>query len=82
MPWLYFDLIVNDETKYQGDMILEDMAGARDRADALAIELLLAKPELEGKHGCVRVLDENNVEVYRTPINPALKNGVQFRSES
>lgn len=35
MPWLYFDLMVHGSARSQGSMILEDEAGARDRATRL-----------------------------------------------
>jgi hypothetical protein len=69
MPFYYFDLLVDDQPKNQGGMILEDIAVASDRADALASELRLLKPEL-ASNCFVRVVDENNNEVYRTPLDP------------
>ena len=60
MPFYYFDLMVDDQPKNQGGMILEDIAVASDRADALASELRLLKPELASKNCFVRVVDENS----------------------
>jgi hypothetical protein len=68
MPWFYFDLLVDDHQESQGGMILENLEGARDRADALADELRLARSALEGKHCQVRVINESNEEVYRTSL--------------
>jgi Domain of unknown function (DUF6894) len=67
MPWFYFDLLVENHPQSQGAMILENAEGARDRADALADELRLAKSDLEGKRCYVRVINEASEEVYRTP---------------
>ena len=39
MPCYYFDLLVNGHPHTQGGMILENLAIASDRADALASEL-------------------------------------------
>jgi hypothetical protein len=51
-------------------MILEDLSVASDRADALAGELRILKPELRSKDCFVRVVDENDNEIYRTPLEP------------
>jgi hypothetical protein len=69
MPWFYFDLMVHGAAKSQGSMILEDAAGARERADSLARELRRAKPELEGKDCFVLVTDESAQELYRSPLD-------------
>ena len=69
MPWFYFDLMVHGSAKSQGSMILEDEAGARDRADALARELRRARPELEGKHCFIVVTDESAQELYRSALD-------------
>jgi hypothetical protein len=70
MPFYYFDLLVDDQPKNQGGMILEDIAVASDRADALASELRMLKPELASKNCFVRVVDDNSNEVYRTLLDP------------
>ena len=69
MPFYYFDLLINGHPHDQGGMILEDLAIASDRADALAGELRVVKPELLSEQSFVRVVDENNNEIYRTPLN-------------
>jgi hypothetical protein len=74
MPWFYFDLMVHGSAKNQGSMILEDEAGARDRADSLARELRRAKPELEGKGCFVLVTDESAQELYRSPLDERATN--------
>jgi hypothetical protein len=70
MPFYYFDLLVNGHPHAQGGMILEDLAIASDRADALARELRIIKPELLSEQSFVRVVDEKDNEIYRTPLNP------------
>ena len=77
MPWFYFDLLVDGDPKSQGGMILENSDGARERADALANELRLARPGLENKHCHVRVIDEAREEIYRTPLFPNAKRSVE-----
>lgn len=72
MPWFYFDLVINEKAHHQGGMILEN-DGARDRADRLAEELHVAKPELIGQRCFVRVVDEANEEIYRTPLESVPK---------
>lgn len=74
MPWFYFDLMVHGSAKSQGSMILEDGAGARERADSLARELCRAKPELEGKGCFVLVTDESAQELYRSPLDERATN--------
>jgi hypothetical protein len=73
MPWFYFDLLTGDDAKGQGGMILENVEGARDRAEALARELRQARPDLEGKRCYVRVVDDSSAEVFRTPLEPERK---------
>ena len=70
MPFYYFDLLVDGQPNNQGSMILEDLAVASDRADALASELRMLKPELRSRNCFVRVVDENDDEIYRTPLDP------------
>jgi len=69
MSWFYFDLVVDEQPQHQGAMILENIEGARDRADALAEELHTAKPELSSKRCSVRVIDADE-EIYRGPLAP------------
>jgi hypothetical protein len=69
MPWFYFDLTVNNHPRDQGGMILEDIAAAQDRADSLANELRITRPELQRKGCYIRVTDGEAREVYRTPVD-------------
>jgi hypothetical protein len=46
MPYFYFDLVVGEEFKDQGGMILEDTQIAFEKADSLASELYIVRPEL------------------------------------
>jgi hypothetical protein len=70
MPYYTFDLVIGEEFKNQGSIILEDLHLASDRADQLANELSLVKPELKAKGCSVRVTDADNREIYRTPLDP------------
>ncbi len=72
VPYFYFDLIIDKELQPQGSMILEDLAVAADRADQLADELYIVRPELRlGRCACaVIVMDGDGNELYRTPIDP------------
>ena len=58
MPHFYFDL-----------MLEADKGCAFDRADQLASELCIVRPELRGRSCVIRVMDENGRELYRTPID-------------
>jgi hypothetical protein len=69
MPCYYFDLVIGEEYKNQGGIILEDIDLASDRADQLAIELSLVRPELKARHCAVRVTDGDNRELYRAPLD-------------
>ena len=73
MPYYTFDLVVGDEFRNQGTIILEDLHVASDRADQLADELSQVKPELKAKGCAVRVIDVNHRELYRTPLDPVPK---------
>jgi len=70
MPYYYFDLVIGEEYKNQGGIILEDIELASDKADQLASELSLVRPELKAKDCAVRVTDGDNRELYRTPLDP------------
>jgi hypothetical protein len=70
MPYYYFDLVIGEEFKNQGTIILEDVHLASDRADQLANELLLVRPELKARGCAVRVTDGDSKELYRTPLDP------------
>jgi hypothetical protein len=73
MPHFYFDLLIDGRPHDQGGMILEDFSVVADRADALAAELKVIRPELASKDCFVRVVDDNSTEVYRTPLDPIPK---------
>ena len=70
MPYYTFDLVVGDEFRNQGTIILEDLPLASDRADQLACELSQVKPELKACGCAVRVTDVDRCELYRTPLDP------------
>jgi Domain of unknown function (DUF6894) len=70
MPYYYFDLVIGEECKNQGGLILEDLEVASDRAEQLASELRMVRPELKAKGCAVRVTNADNNELYRTPLDP------------
>ena len=70
MPYFYFDLVVGEEFKGQGGMILEDTQIAFEKADSLASELYTVRPELRSRGCAVRLTDGENKELYRTPLDP------------
>lgn len=70
MPYYSFDLVIGEEFRNQGGIILENLQLASDRADQLASELSCVRPELKKKGCAVRVTDRNNRELYRTPLDP------------
>jgi hypothetical protein len=70
MPYYNFDLVIGEEFKNQGAIILEDVHLASDKADQLANELSQVKPELKARGCAVRVTDADNKELYRTPLDP------------
>jgi len=70
MPYYTFDLVVGEEFRNQGTIILEDLGVASDRADQLASELAQVKPELKARGCAVRVTDVDHRELYRTPLDP------------
>jgi hypothetical protein len=70
MPYYSFDLVLDEEFRNQGTIILENMDLASERADQLAIELSQVRPELKARGCAVRVADVDNRELYRTPLDP------------
>jgi hypothetical protein len=70
MPYYSFDLVIGEECKNQGGLILEGVDVASDRAEQLAGELCVVMPELKAKGCVVRVTDSDNQELYRTPLDP------------
>jgi hypothetical protein len=60
MPYYYFDLVIDENFKDQGGMILEDTHIAFDKADCLATELSIVRPELRSRGCAVRVTDGEN----------------------
>jgi hypothetical protein len=69
MPYYNFDLVLGEEFKTQGSIILENLHAASDKADQLANELSQVKPELKATGCAVRVTDADNKELYRTPLD-------------
>jgi hypothetical protein len=85
MPCFYFDIVIGRECREQGGMILESQDAAAEKADSLAGDLAIVRPELKNHRASVRVLDENDTEIYRTPIDstsvpPAALDRVSNRS--
>src|SRR5215471_15445456 len=70
MPYFNFDLIIGEKADRQGGMILENTEGAIDKADSLANELCIVRPELRSRGCAVRVSDTDSKELYRTPLDP------------
>jgi hypothetical protein len=70
MPYFNFDLVIGNDFKSQGGMILEDTEIAIDKADSLASELCVVRPELRSSACAVRVTDRDSNELYRTPVDP------------
>ncbi len=70
MPYFNFDLVIGGEFKNQGGMILEGTENAIDKADSLASELRIVRPELRSRGCAVRVSDGDSNELYRTPVDP------------
>ena len=68
MPYFNFDLVIGAEFKCQGGMILENTENAIDKADSLASELRIVRPELCSTGCAVRVTDCDSNELYRTPV--------------
>ena len=65
-----FDLVIGEECRNQGGLILEGLDVASDRAQQLASELCTVRPELKTKGCAVRVTDTDNKELCRTPLDP------------
>ncbi len=78
MPYFSFDLVIDEEFRNQGGMILESTRLASEKADCLASELLIARPELRSRGCAVRVTDSDNREFYRSQLDP-LPNSTRTR---
>jgi hypothetical protein len=70
MPYFSFDLVMDEEFKGQGGMILENTEVAFEKAESLANELSAARPDLCSRGCAVRVTDDEDRELYRTPLDP------------
>ena len=70
MPYFNFDLVIGEDFKNQGGMILEDSEVAIDKANSLASELRIVRPYLRSRGCAVRVTDGDSHELYRTPVDP------------
>lgn len=70
MPYYSFDLVIGEEYKNQGGLILENLELAYDKAEQLAAELRVVRPELKAKRCAIRVIGVENTELYRTPLDP------------
>ena len=68
MPYFNFDLVIGAEFKNQGGMFLENAENAIDKAESLASELCIVRPDLCSKGCAVRVTDGDSNELYRTPL--------------
>ncbi|WP_247356675.1 MULTISPECIES: hypothetical protein [unclassified Bradyrhizobium] len=71
MPYYSFDLVIGAEYRDQGGLILENLELASERAQQLATELSAVYPGLKAKGCAVRVINVDNTELYRTPLDPA-----------
>src|SRR3981189_3106427 len=80
MPYFYFDLVVGEEFKDQGGMILEDTQIAFEKADSLASELYIVRPDLRSRGCAVRLTDGENKELYRTPLDPIPRSAIACTS--
>jgi hypothetical protein len=69
MPYFNFDLVIGNDFKSQGGMILEDTPTAIDKAESLASELCVVRPELRSRKCAVRITDGDSNELYRTPLD-------------
>jgi hypothetical protein len=68
MPYFNFDLVIGAEFRNQGGMFLENAENAIDKAESLASELRVVRPELCFTGCAVRVTDDDSHELYRTPL--------------
>ena len=68
MPYFNFDLVIGEDFKNQGGMILEDTEIAIDKADSLESELCIVRPELRSRGCAVRITDRDSNELYRRPL--------------
>jgi hypothetical protein len=68
MPHFYFDLIIGEECRDQGGMILEDTQIAFDKADCLANEISIVRPELLSRGCAVRVTDSKTGNSIVRPL--------------
>src|SRR5256885_690725 len=68
VPYFNFDLVIGTDFKTQGGMILENTENAIDKADSLASELCIVRPELRARGCAVRVTDGDSNELYRTQV--------------
>jgi hypothetical protein len=69
MPYFNFDLVIGDDFKNWGGMILEGTETAIDKADSLASKLCIARPEPHSRGCAVRVADADSKAFYRTPVD-------------
>jgi hypothetical protein len=70
MPTFHYDIVMGSSYRDQGCIELADRGAAIERADRLARDLLTLRPDLMGHGAAVRVADEDNVQVYRTSLEP------------
>ena len=71
MPYFNFDLVIGEDFKNQGGMILEDSEVPIDKANSLANELSIVRPDLRSRECAVRVTDGESHEFYRTLVDPS-----------
>ena len=70
MPYFSFDLVTDEEFKNQSVMILEDSEIAIDKADSLANELRVARPQLCSRGYAVRVTDRDGTDTLPDSPRP------------
>jgi hypothetical protein len=81
MPYFYYDLIIGRDYRDQGGMELDSPQAAVERADLLAKDLATLRPELKSQGCAVRVMDDSNKELYRTPLSP-LRNWISKHGDA
>jgi hypothetical protein len=81
MPNFHYDLVVGRDCRDQGCIELVDCAAAISRADGLARDFLVLRPDLAGHGAAIRVVDENKFEIYRTPVDPIPEWPVSHRGQ-